>query len=202
VWTESAARAAREQFDRRAARGLLAATTAACAMFAALAVAAPALTAAWTGRELGDAVTALRWLAPGFAAWSIAGIAGIAGQALGRPRLEGEAALLGSATVVVGAAIGAAAAGAPGAAAGTSLGLVAASVWYLHVLRDPWPSLPLRSIAVTACWTAATAALVALLPWPHPGDRIGDLLLAVAQVAVFGVAFGAVATVTRRARSR
>jgi O-antigen/teichoic acid export membrane protein len=205
VLTESATSTAREHFDRRAARSLLAATTGACALFAALAVAAPALVAAWTGHELGGAVTALRWLAPGFAAWSIAGIASIAGQALGRPGLEAQAALVGSVAVVGATAIGGATAGGAGAAAGTSLGLVAAALWYLGVLRDPWPALPLRSIAITAGWTVAAATLVALLPWPNPGDRVGDLILATAQVAAFAVTFAGVrwsAVAMGRARNR
>jgi O-antigen/teichoic acid export membrane protein len=189
-----AAVAGREELAERYRAAAVATALAAAAVFGSLGAAAPAVVRAWTGEELGDAAGAIRWLAPGFALLCVASVAAIAGQAAGRPGLEGRAAALGAAALVVLAPAGALVGDAPGAAAGTSIALCLWAGAYLRSLRRAGLAAP--GARVLAAGTAL-AALVAVA-----GDagfdlgsatRAGALAVAAGQAVVVVAALGAIA---------
>jgi len=174
----------------------------AAAAFGAICAGAAPIAVAWVGDELPNLAPAMRCLAPGVAAWVVLSAAQIGGQAIGTPGIEARIALRGVLGTVAAASAGAALFDGPGAAAGTSAGLIAWTILYFNRLGKVWPTLK-RS----RCWLPLALAVAPAVVVAFVGERVfetaefgraGAAVAATTQCAVFLALFALSASTARR----
>jgi O-antigen/teichoic acid export membrane protein len=175
---------------------------AAAAAFGAICAAAGPIAVAWVGDDLPDLDAAMRYLAPGVAAWVLMSAAQIGGQAIGTPAIEARVALPGVLLTVAAASAGAALFGGTGAVAGTSAGLIAWAMVYFGALRREWPVLARSRSWLPFAIATAPAVFVAFVAERIVGTaefgRVGAALAAVVQCAAFLALFALGAWTARR----
>jgi O-antigen/teichoic acid export membrane protein len=189
-------------FAKRLEDLLVGVALAAAAAFGAIVAAAGPIAVAWVGDDLPDLGAAMRYLAPGVAAWVLMSAAQIGGQAIGTPAVEARVALPGVLLTVAAASAGAALFDGTGAVAGTSAGLIAWAILYFGGLRSKWPLLARSRSWLPFALAIGPAALVALVAERIVGTaefgRVGAALAAAVQCAAFLALFALSAWTARR----
>lgn len=158
--TALAARGERERLDAEFARSSQRLGVIFAVAFGALAAVAPLAIEAWVGAGFGEAVRYTWILCAGFAVSALATTGYALAQAVGRPAIEARAAGVAAAVYLAAVAVLVAALGAPGAAIGTTAGLVAGGAYCFTAL--PRAGLARRGVLLAALAPLATGAAVAL----------------------------------------